>query len=194
MAPLPGFDASGPPFLHSLESPYPSEVRAFALHVHSLWPYLCRAAQQPAATSAEGARPSPFPAENAALAEPHLGSIPPDSFAPSSGTTFLSVAHPVIVPGDRFREVYYWDSYWIIRGLLRSGLPGTAEGMVRNFLGAVRRFGFVPNGGRSYYLNRSQPPLLSQMVKEVAEALNAPRRQALLEVRRVLSQDKDLYP
>lgn len=73
--------------------------------------------------------------------------------------------------GDRFREVYYWDTYWVIRGLLASGLIEAAADAVRNLLHCVRRFGFVPNGSRAYYLNRSQPPLLSAMVAEVWKAM-----------------------
>lgn len=73
--------------------------------------------------------------------------------------------NPVIVPGGRFLEFYYFDSYWIIRGLLRCQMYQTAKGMLENFLSIVDRFGFIPNGGRLYYLERSQPPLLSGMIK-----------------------------
>ncbi|CDJ68950.1 hypothetical protein, conserved [Eimeria necatrix] len=69
-----------------------------------------------------------------------------------------------IVPGGRFREMYYWDSYWIVRGLLYSGMISTARGIILNFAELVRRFGFIPNGNRSYYLTRSQPPVFSMML------------------------------
>lgn len=69
----------------------------------------------------------------------------------------------MIVPGGRFRETYYWDSYWIVRGLLASSMVETARGVVENLLDDVRNFGFVPNGGRIYYLDRSQPPFLTEM-------------------------------
>lgn len=75
--------------------------------------------------------------------------------------------YPAVVPGGRFRETYYWDTYWIVRGLLVSGMPSTARGVVENLLDDVRAFGFVPNGGRVYYLDRSQPPLLTEMVLAV---------------------------
>lgn len=74
----------------------------------------------------------------------------------------------LIVPGGRFRESYYWDSYWIVQGLLVSDMAQTARGVVNNLLQYVAEFGFVPNGGRVYYLTRSQPPLLSDMVHLVA--------------------------
>ncbi|XP_066997114.2 trehalase isoform X2 [Anabrus simplex] len=78
--------------------------------------------------------------------------------------SIIYVPHPVIVPGGRFREFYYWDSYWIIRGLLLSGMTTTVKGMLENFLLIVDRFGFIPNGGRVYYAKRSQPPLLIPMI------------------------------
>ena len=78
--------------------------------------------------------------------------------------TLLALPYPVVVPGGRFAETYYWDSYWIVQGLLVCGMAETARGMVLNALHQVREHGLVPNGARVYYLNRSQPPLLSEMV------------------------------
>ncbi|CAM9566394.1 unnamed protein product [Scytosiphon promiscuus] len=84
--------------------------------------------------------------------------------------SLLQRRHPVIVPGGRFRESYYWDTFWTIRGLVVSGMVDTARGAVLNLLDDVDRFGFVPNGGRLYYTTRSQPPLLSDMVCEIYSA------------------------
>ncbi|KAK2846674.1 hypothetical protein Q5P01_009673 [Channa striata] len=78
--------------------------------------------------------------------------------------------HPVVVPGGRFRELYYWDSYWVINGLLLSEMRDTAYGMIQNFLHLVNRYGFVPNGGRVYYERRSQPPFLTLMVESYYQA------------------------
>ncbi|XP_070283062.1 trehalase isoform X3 [Myotis yumanensis] len=72
--------------------------------------------------------------------------------------------HPFIVPGGRFREFYYWDSYWVMEGLLLSEMAGTVRGMLQNFLDLVQAYGHVPNGARVYYLQRSQPPLLTLMM------------------------------
>lgn len=69
--------------------------------------------------------------------------------------------NPFIIAGGRFLEFYYWDSYWIIRGLLICEMYQSAKGMIENFLSVIDRFGFIPNGGRIYYLARSQLPLLS---------------------------------
>jgi len=77
----------------------------------------------------------------------------------------------LVIPGGRFKEGYYWDSYWIVKGLIASDMLDTAEEVVRNFLIIVEKYGYVPNGFRKYYLNRSQPPFLTLMIKDVTEAL-----------------------
>lgn len=86
--------------------------------------------------------------------------------------SIIPIPNPVIVPGGRFREFYYWDSYWIIRGLLYSEMIHTARGMLENFISIVQRFGFIPNGGRIYYSKRSQPPLLASMIKSYVDFTN----------------------
>ena len=82
----------------------------------------------------------------------------------SLGSSLIVVRNPFMIPGGRFREYYYWDSYWILHGILACGMYETAKDMTFNYIDLVRRYGFVPNGGRIYYLNRSQPPFLIQMV------------------------------
>jgi alpha,alpha-trehalase len=81
--------------------------------------------------------------------------------------SFLPLDRNFVVAGGRFREPYYWDSFWIIEGLLRTkgSFTEIALNIIENFLDFVEEFGFVPNGARIYYLNRSQPPLLTQMVR-----------------------------
>jgi alpha,alpha-trehalase len=81
--------------------------------------------------------------------------------------SFLPLNRTFVVAGGRFREPYYWDSFWIIEGLLRTqgSFTEIAYNIIENFLDFVDEFGFVPNGARRYYLNRSQPPLLTQMVR-----------------------------
>ncbi|MGB7072063.1 MAG: trehalase family glycosidase [Candidatus Sulfotelmatobacter sp.] len=82
----------------------------------------------------------------------------------------LFLEHPYVVPGGRFNEMYGWDSYFIIRGLLRAGHVGLARGMVDNFLFEVEHYGAVLNANRTYYFTRSQPPFLSSMINAVYEA------------------------
>ncbi|XP_048511996.1 trehalase isoform X2 [Athalia rosae] len=86
--------------------------------------------------------------------------------------SIIYVPNPVIVPGGRFREFYYWDSYWIIKGLLYSEMHTTARGMISNLVSVVEKVGHIPNGGRVYYKRRSHPPLLIMMVKAYLDFTN----------------------
>ncbi|KAI5634840.1 trehalase domain-containing protein [Phthorimaea operculella] len=78
--------------------------------------------------------------------------------------SFIPVSHGVIIPGGRFTELYYWDTYWIIEGLLISGMEETVKGMIANLIELLVKLGHIPNGSRWYYQERSQPPLLSAMM------------------------------
>lgn len=80
-------------------------------------------------------------------------------------TTLLPLPFPYIVSGDRFREMYYWDSFFTMLGLSLSGRDELMEGMIADFAYLVDRYGFIPNGNRSYYLRRSQPPFFSLMIE-----------------------------
>ncbi len=85
--------------------------------------------------------------------------------ADAAGTgTLIPLPHPYIVPGGRFREVYYWDSYFTMLGLKVSGKTDTMRNMVDNFAWQIDQIGFIPNGNRTYYLGRSQPPFFALMV------------------------------
>uniref|UniRef100_A0A915CMD4 Trehalase n=1 Tax=Ditylenchus dipsaci TaxID=166011 RepID=A0A915CMD4_9BILA len=84
--------------------------------------------------------------------------------------SLLYVPKPFVIPGGRFREFYYWDAYWVIKGLLVSGMHNASRNMIENFVHMVNKYGFVPNGGRVYYLRRSQPPMLTSMAYEYYEA------------------------
>lgn len=84
-------------------------------------------------------------------------------------TSLLPLPHRYVVPGGRFNEVYYWDSYFTMLGLEESGRHDVVVDMVRNFAFLIDRYGHVPNGNRTYYLSRSQPPFFAAMVSLVAE-------------------------
>lgn len=90
----------------------------------------------------------------------------PDTFS------LIPVRNAFIIPGGRFKEFYYWDTYWILKGLLLTDMKETARGVIDNFFFMVRTYGFVPNGGRIYYLNRSQPPVLTLMMKDYIKYTN----------------------
>jgi alpha,alpha-trehalase len=90
----------------------------------------------------------------------------PDEVEPYS--SLLPLSRPYIVPGGRFREIYYWDSYFTMLGLEQDGRHGLARDMLANIASLIDRYGHVPNGNRSYYLSRSQPPFFSCMVELIA--------------------------
>ncbi len=79
-------------------------------------------------------------------------------------SSLLPLPEPYVVPGGRFRELYYWDSYFTMLGLVESGRHDLVEHMVRDFASLIDTYGHVPNGTRSYYLSRSQPPFFYAMV------------------------------
>lgn len=79
--------------------------------------------------------------------------------------SLIYLPHPFIVPGGRFKEMYYWDSFWIIEGLLLCEMKETAKEIIENLLYLVEKYGYVPNGSRKYYLGRSQIPFLTPMIE-----------------------------
>ena len=85
----------------------------------------------------------------------------------------LYLPNAYVVPGGRFNEMYGWDSYFIIVGLIRDGRLDLAKGMVENFFFEVEHYGTFLNANRTYYLTRSQPPYLSSMIMEVYQAEKA---------------------
>jgi len=82
----------------------------------------------------------------------------------NGASSLLPLPYPYVVPGGRFREIYYWDSYFTMLGLLESQQDSIVLNMIRNFGYLIDTYGFIPNGNRSYYLGRSQPPFFSSMV------------------------------
>ena len=97
-----------------------------------------------------------------------LGEITSGNIDPP-GLLYLPAKY--VVPGGRFNEMYGWDSYFIIRGLLRAGRVDLARDMVDNFFFEIENYGAMLNANRTYYLTRSQPPFVSSMFMDVYEAL-----------------------
>lgn len=91
----------------------------------------------------------------------------PDDYDPQS--LLLPLPHPYVVPGGRFSEVYYWDSYFTMLGLKESNRWDLIENTIKNFAFLIDSVGFIPNGNRNYYLSRSQPPFFSLMVALLQE-------------------------
>ncbi|KAG8742937.1 hypothetical protein FRC10_000725 [Ceratobasidium sp. 414] len=104
---------------------------------------------------------------------PGPGSVPhedeKDPAKEGYSTSLIRLEHPFVVAGGRFREQYYWDSFFIMEGLLAANMDYLARTTLLNFMDQIKAYGFIPNGGRKYYLNRSQPPLFINMLQAYVE-------------------------
>lgn len=84
-------------------------------------------------------------------------------------SSLIPLPNPYIVPGGRFGEIYYWDSYFTMLGLQAAGNVDMIRNMVDNFSFLINHVGYIPNGNRTYFIGRSQPPFYSLMVRLLAE-------------------------
>jgi alpha,alpha-trehalase len=118
--------------------------------------------------------------------------------AGSADSSALPVGHRHVVPGGRFREIYYWDSFFTLLGLVRDGERQLANGIVDALTDLIEDHGHIPNGSRTYYLGRSQPPLFHMMVALLGDARRdiAARRMAAMkrEHRWWMDGEADLAP
>ncbi|MFL5560620.1 MAG: alpha,alpha-trehalase TreF [Gemmatimonadaceae bacterium] len=89
---------------------------------------------------------------------------------PDPRSSLVPLPNAYVVPGGRFREVYYWDSYFTMLGLVESGRTDLVHNMLDNFAHLITTVGHIPNGNRTYYLGRSQPPYFAAMVDLYAGA------------------------
>ncbi|MBC7884896.1 MAG: alpha,alpha-trehalase TreF [Saprospiraceae bacterium] len=85
------------------------------------------------------------------------------------GNSLIPLPNRYIVPGGRFNEIYYWDSYFTMLGLKVSGKTDLIVSMIDNFVYLIEKIGFIPNGNRTYFLSRSQPPFFVMMIELLAE-------------------------
>lgn len=112
--------------------------------------------------------PTPAPSQERTSLKAHIKALwPVLTRSPTKaidGGSALAMDKPFVVPGGRFREMYYWDSYFTMLGLAADGQSQAIENMVDDFGGLVDRYGHIPNGTRTYYLSRSQPPFYFAMV------------------------------
>ena len=86
--------------------------------------------------------------------------------------SLIALTRPYIVPGGRFREIYYWDTYFTALGLIDTGRTDMAVNMLLNFVDILNEVGCIPNGNRAYYHSRSQPPILALFYNSLKSALN----------------------
>ena len=115
-----------------------------------------------------------FHSDSAQSMEAHIRSLWPvltrQADRPDPHSSLIPLPNPYVVPGGRFREVYYWDSYFTMLGLVESGRTDLVRSMLDNFAHLIRTVGHIPNGNRTYYLSRSQPPYFAAMVGLYAQA------------------------
>ena len=147
----------------------------------SLRPFVEKHFEMPRA--AGGGREDRHVAEHGAAREGAVGRAHARARQPASAqSSLIPLPNPYVVPGGRFREIYYWDSYFTMLGLIASGRADLVRSMLDNFAYLVRTVGHIPNGNRTYYLSRSQPPYFGAMVglyataTDTGQALALPRR------------------
>ncbi len=147
---------------------YATERRATAF---SLKEFVDRYFEAPRAVGAD------FHTDTTQTMEAHIQALwpvltrSPDSADPRS--SLIPLPESYVVPGGRFREVYYWDSYFTMLGLVQSGRLDLVRNMLDNFAHLVQTEGHIPNGNRTYYLSRSQPPFFAAMVGLYAGATDS---------------------
>ena len=120
-----------------------------------------------------------FRADTTRAMEEHIRALWPvltrTADRPDAHSSLIPLPNPYVVPGGRFREVYYWDSYFTMLGLVESGRLDLVKSMLDNFAHQIRTVGHIPNGNRTYYLSRSQPPYFAAMVGLYATATDTAR-------------------
>ena len=94
-------------------------------------------------------------------------------YSPEDEGTLIGLPKPYTVPSIKncFNELYYWDTYFTNVGLIISGKLDYAKDNADNIAHLINKYGFMPNGNRTYYLNRSQPPFFSLMVRDIYDKL-----------------------
>ena len=166
-----------------------AQLHTIQIYIHQAWSTLTRSNRQLSQAAPDPKFPAPADGRwpvyvsrsvNLRAVEERLGSemsaadsrkikilqLPKD-LASLREQGLLYLPEPYVVPGGRFNEMYGWDSYFIQVGLLRDGELSVAKDMGDNFLYEIRNYGKILNANRTYYLTRSQPPFLTEMILAV---------------------------
>jgi len=118
---------------------------------------------------------STFVSDVNASMEDHISSLWPvltrHTHDSSRYSSLIRLPHAYAVPGGRFFEMYYLDSYFIMLGLQAQGNTELMRNIVDDFAYLIDSVGFVPNGNRTYYLTRSQPPFFAAMVAMLEQSV-----------------------
>jgi alpha,alpha-trehalase len=97
-------------------------------------------------------------------------------FHPNDDDSLIGLPQPYLVPAYEeghefdFNELYYWDTYFMARGLFDAEHKDLILGLIEDLLSLLERFKIVPNASRTYLMGRSQPPLLSSFILEAYQA------------------------
>lgn len=104
-----------------------------------------------------------------------------ERYHPKDDGSVLGLPKPYLIPSSEegtnfdYNEMYYWDSYFIVQGLLDEEHKDLVEGMLENLLHLLKRFQVIPNASRTYLTGRSQPPLLTSFIFDVYNVYNPGR-------------------
>ena len=92
-------------------------------------------------------------------------------FEPEDNGTLIGMPYPYITPtaDNVFQEMYYWDTYFACEGLVLTGKTELARNCADNMAYMINKYGLMPNGNRTYYLNHSQPPYFCMLVNLIYE-------------------------
>ena len=99
-------------------------------------------------------------------------------FHPKDDESLLGLPKPYLVPAFEeghefdFNELYYWDSYFMVQGLLDDEHKELVEGILENLMTLFKRFKVIPNASRTYLTGRSQPPFLTTFIWDLYDAYN----------------------
>jgi len=105
-----------------------------------------------------------------------------ERYHPKDDETLLGLPNPYLVPASEeghsfdFNEMYYWDSYFMVQGMMDKEHQKLVEGVLENLISMQKRFGIIPNASRTYLMGRSQPPFLTSFIFEIYEAYNKDRK------------------
>ncbi|MBX4197308.1 alpha,alpha-trehalase [Candidatus Saccharibacteria bacterium] len=117
-------------------------------------------------------------AEDVAVARKYIAEYWPKltRFHPKDDESLLGLPNRYLVPAYEeghefdFNELYYWDSYFMVQGMLDKDHKELVVGVLENLLYTYERFKVVPNASRTYLMGRSQPPYLSTFILDVYQA------------------------
>ncbi|WP_242928128.1 alpha,alpha-trehalase TreF [Pontibacter vulgaris] len=135
---------------------------------------------------------STFKTDTAATIEQHIRQLWPvlTRQPEQQNSSLIPLPYPYVVPGVRFREIYYWDSYFTMLGLQESSDTALIRSMVDNFTYLIHTIGHIPNGNRSYYTSRSQPPFYGLMVQVLVQELGD---KVILKYKPALQKEYDFW-